>query len=74
MPETLEMRVERLEKLVSTMVPKNEQWVSASVITNNTWWDKEDLRRARRNGSIKWKIKRHGEKNSYIYLLSSIIK
>lgn len=70
---TLEERVLRLEKIIESMIPKNEQWVQARVITKKTGWNSEDLRRARRNGSIKYKVKKEGSKRTYAYLLSSVI-
>lgn len=66
--ETLEARVERLEKMIGQLQPKQEQWVGATVITSLTGWNNEDMRRARRNGSVKYK--RKGA--SYAYLLQSI--
>jgi hypothetical protein len=71
MSETLEMRVERLERVISEMVPKKEEWVGPTVITRKTGWNKRDMERARRNGSIKYKRSSSG---GYRYLLSSIIK
>jgi hypothetical protein len=70
MSETLEMRVERLERVISEMVPKKEEWVGPTVITRKTGWNKRDMERARRNGSIKYKRVSTG---GYRYLLSSII-
>jgi hypothetical protein len=70
MSETLEARVERLERVISQMVPKKEEWVGPTVITMRTGWNAEDMRRARRNGSIKYKRSSTG---GYRYLLSSII-
>jgi hypothetical protein len=68
---TLEERVIRLEKVISEMVPKKEEWVGPTVITQKTGWSAEDMRRARRNGSVKYKRSSTG---GYRYLLSSIIK
>jgi hypothetical protein len=50
-----------------------DEWVGATVITKKTGWGSEDLRKARRNGSIKYKVKKEGSKRTYKYLLSSII-
>jgi hypothetical protein len=68
---TLEERVIRLEKQVSQMVPKKEEWVGPTVITQKTGWSAEDMRRARRNGSIRYKRSSTG---GYRYLISSIIQ
>lgn len=71
MSETLEQRVERLERVITQLQPKKEEWVGPTVITKKTGWDAEDMRRARRNGSIKYKKSSTG---GYKYLLSSIIQ
>lgn len=69
--EELIQRVERLEKVVATMQPKREEWVGPTVITAKTGWSSEDMRRARRNGSVRFKRSSTG---GYKYLLSSIIQ
>jgi hypothetical protein len=63
-----EKRITRLEKLITSMQPKQEQWVGATVITGLTGWNREQMRKARRNGSVKYK--RKGD--SYVYLIQSI--
>lgn len=68
--EVLTQKVERLERIIDNLVPKNEQWVGPTVITKATGWNNEGMRRARRNGSVKYKRKGGG----YVYLLSSIVK
>jgi hypothetical protein len=68
--ETLEMRVERLEKQLAQMQPKKEQWVGPTVITSITGWNKEEMRKARRNGSVTYRRKKTG---GYEYLPSSVI-
>lgn len=68
--EELIQRVERLERVVATLAPKKDEWVGPTVITKKTGWNKEDMRRARRNGSVKYKRSSTG---GYKYLLSSII-
>lgn len=53
----------------------NEQWVGATVVTDATDWNSEDLRKARRNGAVKFKVVAKsptGKKTTYRYLLSSI--
>jgi hypothetical protein len=70
--EQLTEKVLRLEKIVGQLVPKTEQWVGATVITKATGWSTEDLRKYRRNGGIKYKVKKQGGKKTYAYLLSSI--
>lgn len=72
--EELIVRVERLERVIETLQPKKDEWVGATVITKRTGWNNEDLRRARRNGSVKYRIKSEGTKRTYRYLLSSIIQ
>jgi hypothetical protein len=67
---TLEGRVIRLEKIIEAMIPKAEQWVGPTIITKMTGWDCEGMRRARRNGSVKYKRSPTG---GYRYLLSSVI-
>lgn len=52
------------------MQPKKEEWVGPTVITKKTGWSAEEMRRARRNGSVKYKKSSTG---GYKYLLSSII-
>lgn len=69
--EELIQRVERLEKLVDTLQPKKEQWVGPTVITKKTGWLSEDMRKARRNGSIKY---RRSSSGGWEYLVSSIIQ
>jgi hypothetical protein len=70
---TIEDRIVRLEKLISQLAPKKDEWVYASVITDLTGWSNEDLRKARRNGSVRFKIVAKGErKTTYKYLLGSI--
>jgi hypothetical protein len=68
--ETLEMRIDRLERLIKQMQPKKEQWVGPTVITAQTGWDSEGMRRARRNGSIVYRRKKSG---GYEYLPSTIV-
>lgn len=53
------------------MQPKKEEWVGPTVITSKTGWGKEDMRKARRNGSIRYKRSSTG---GYKYLLGSIIQ
>jgi hypothetical protein len=69
--ETLEQRVERIERMLKEWQPKKEQWVGATVITGMTGWGKEDMRRARRNGSIVYRRKKSG---GYEYLASTIVQ
>lgn len=71
--ERLEVIEKKLDMLLSLKAVPDE-WVGATVITKKTGWDKHDLERARRNGSIKYKIKSEGSKRTYKYLLSSVIK
>jgi RNA-binding protein YhbY len=67
---TIEERLTRLEKIIQNMTPKVEQWVGPTLITKKTGWNKRDMERCRRNGSIKFKRSSTG---GYRYLLSSII-
>jgi hypothetical protein len=69
--ETLEMRVERLEKQLAQMQPKREQWVGPTVITSITGWDHEEMRKARRNGSVTYRKRKNGK--GYEYLPSTVI-
>jgi hypothetical protein len=66
----LERTVDRIERTLKNMTPKKETWVGPTVITNLTGWDGEAMRRARRNGSIKYR--RNPKTNGYQYLASSI--
>jgi hypothetical protein len=68
--ETLEQRVERIERMLKEWQPKKEQWVGPTVITAMTGWSSEDMRRARRNGSITYRRKKSG---GYEYLASTIV-
>lgn len=68
--ESLEARIDRLERLIKSMAPKKEQWVGPTVITGMTGWDKRDMERARRNGSVKYR--RNPMTNGYQYLVSSV--
>jgi hypothetical protein len=66
----LERTVDRIERMLKNMTPKKEAWVGPTVITNLTGWDGEGMRRARRNGSVKYR--RNPKTNGYQYLASSI--
>jgi hypothetical protein len=66
---TLEERVARIEKQMGLLAPKQEQWVGPTVITEATGWNSEQMRKARRNGSVKF---RRSATGGYKYLLSSI--
>jgi hypothetical protein len=66
----LERAVDRLERIIQSMTPRKETWVGPTVITNLTAWDGEGMRRARRNGSVKYR--RNPKTNGYQYLASSI--
>lgn len=73
--ERLEIIEQQNREILSLLKNKDkDEWVGATVITSKTGWKSEDLRKARRNGSIKYKLKKDGRKRTYKYLLSSIVK
>ena len=54
-------RLTRIERMLRQLVASKTEsvsktkWVNATVITRLTGWDSEQMRRARRGGTIKWK-------------------
>lgn len=66
--ESIDQRLSRIEKLIRNSQPKKQTWVKVSIITALTNWSKEDMRKARENGLVKFKV----EDGSFKYLLESI--
>lgn len=69
--ETLEKKIDRLEKIMRDQRPK-QTWVTASIITGLTKWNNEQMRTARDNGYVIYKEIKEGNVRKLRYLLESI--
>ena len=73
--EALEKRLVTIERLLRDIlkdqkVPK-ETWVKASTVMEMTGWDREEMRRARKNNFVKFK---KDKENGLWYSVESIPK
>ncbi len=62
--ETILKKLDRIERLLDNGHKKKATWISVGFVKQLTLWNKEDMRRARDNGLIKWKH----ENGSFKYL------
>jgi hypothetical protein len=66
---SLEATLARIEKKLDAILKTKECWVSAHKVTELTGWNNQSMRRARVNGTIKYKQDAQGR---YRYDITSL--